>query len=79
MTEPQIQQSWRDVPLVFIPIPTCPHCGATGFITVRCEAAGDGSRSRKSICKSCSGRSIIVFELPEENIHGLPSDGNRKN
>jgi hypothetical protein len=69
-----VTDSWQSVPIVFVRRPKCPHCGRSrGFMTVRSEAGGDGSTSRKSICKSCSRRCVIVVEDPEDD---LPQNGN---
>ena len=62
-----IQEStdWRDVPIVFITLPDCPHCHALEHIIVRSEATGDGGTSRKCVCKKCSQPFKIAVELPE--------------
>lgn len=57
--------AWATAPIVFVSIPTCDHCGSREYTRVRTESAGDGSYSHKCICDACSGRFLIVFELPE--------------
>jgi len=59
---------WADAPIQYIDIPVCQHCGATKFIKIRTEAAGDGSFSRKLICRTCSRKTLAVFELPEIDL-----------
>jgi hypothetical protein len=61
---PKPPTDWTACPLVFIPMPACPACGAVRPITVRSEAGGDGSVSRKSVCRKCSTRFVIVAEPP---------------
>jgi hypothetical protein len=68
--------TWTDAPLVFVPLPACPKCHATRPITIRSEQGGDGSTSRKSVCRRCGGRFVIVCEppepLPEFGKHDMP-------
>lgn len=59
--------TWQDAEIVFVPRIVCPHCGAPRPITVRSDKGGDGSISRKSICRGCSQRFVVVLEPPEEN------------
>jgi hypothetical protein len=63
------QVRWQDCPIVFVTLPACPYCGTTGFITVRSEANGDGSVTRKSVCRRCSERFKLVIELPNSGNH----------
>jgi hypothetical protein len=58
-------ETWQDAPLVFITAAACPACGAGKPLIVRSEANGDGSTTRKAICRRCSERFKIVVELPE--------------
>lgn len=58
-------ESWTDAPCIFIEAPACPACQALRPIIVRSEANGDGSTTRKAICRRCSERFKIVVELPE--------------
>jgi hypothetical protein len=60
-----MRESWADAPMVVITLPGCPWCGAVKPILVRSEDNGDGSVTRKVICRQCSGRFKIVVELPE--------------
>ncbi len=64
--------SWDQVECVFVEGISCPHCGATKPITVRSEQNGDGSITRKSICRRCSRRFKVVVEFSECE---LPSFG----
>ena len=57
--------SWDEVECVFIEAVACPHCGSTKPITVRSEQNGDGSVTRKSICRRCSRRFKVVVEISE--------------
>ena len=58
---------WSDAPLVFVTEIHCPSCLSPRPIIVRSVAGGDRSRSRRCVCRSCSGRFILVIEpsLPE--------------
>lgn len=60
--------AWSDAPLVFVEAIACPRCGSGRPITVRSQTEADGSVSRKSICRQCSGRYIAVVEPPEKNF-----------
>ncbi len=62
-------ESWADAPCVFVVLPTCPDCGGGSWVNVRTEQNGDGSRTRKCVCRRCSGRFKIVAEP-------LPDSGN---
>lgn len=55
-------EPWALAPDIWIEIPSCPSCGATSFQTIRVESGGDGSRTRKSVCKICGQRCKIIFE-----------------
>lgn len=67
---------WINAPIVFltIPIPVCHHCGGTDFMRIRTETAGDGSFSRKLICRNCSRKTLAVYELPESGKATLPGE-----
>jgi len=67
-------ESWIDVPTVFIVAPSCPRCGALRPITIRSEQNGDGSVTRKAVCRRCSSRFKIVVEVEplEETFDPLP-------
>jgi hypothetical protein len=60
-------EGWADAPLVFVVRQRCPHCRSTlRPIIVRSEQNGDGSTTRKSVCRACSGRFKLVVEtLPD--------------
>ena len=68
--QPEIT-NWADAPCCFVTAPSCSHCGHLEYITVRSEANGDGSVTRKAICRQCSGRFKIVVELPENGNETL--------
>lgn len=53
---------WHDAPYAFYRLPCCPFCGCPDRITVRSSRESDGSTSRRTICKSCSGRYVLVLE-----------------
>jgi hypothetical protein len=55
---------WADVPTVFIVLPACVHCGGTDYQTIRSEPNGDGSTTRKAVCRVCSHPFKICAELP---------------
>ena len=57
--------TWDTAPLVFVEAICCPHCGALRPIIVRTSQGGDGSRSRRCVCRRCSRRFVVVVELPE--------------
>jgi len=57
--------AWSDTPIVFVVAPHCPSCGAMRPIIVRSEQGGDGSTSRRCVCRSCSSRFVVVVEPPE--------------
>lgn len=60
--------SWIGVPYVFVIVPepppiVCPCCESTETpIYVRTDQNGDGSVTRRSICRSCSERFKLVVE-----------------
>ena len=56
--------NWANVPLTYIVAIHCPACLAVRPISVRSAANGDGSTTRRYVCRECSGRFIIVVELP---------------
>ena len=55
--------AWADAPAVHVVAPLCPHCSSHRHITVRSEANGDGSTTRKTICADCSLRFKVVIEI----------------
>ena len=59
---------WDSAPLAFFRMPSCPFCGSPDRITVRSTRESDGSITRRTICRSCSQRYVLVLEaggLPE--------------
>ncbi len=70
--------TWEDAPLVFTEMVCCPHCHTLRKpIVIRTERGGDGSRSRKQVCRVCSRRWVLVIEteaLPENGSSGFLSD-----
>ena len=60
-----VAESWTDAPCITVVAPACPICRALRPIIVRTEQNGDGSVTRKSVCRRCSERFKIVVELPE--------------
>lgn len=56
---------WQNVPLVFMQLPHCPYCGSTSRHTVKSQAGGDGSTSRRTECRDCGSRYVLVLEEPE--------------
>lgn len=62
-------ESWLTAPIVFVVAPACPLCRAPRPIVVRSEQNGDGSVTRKAICRQCSTRFKICVELPEIGNH----------
>ena len=66
---------WADAPIVFVQRVTCPHCNTTETpITVRSEQGGDGSKSRKQVCKVCSRRWVLVIEVPDSGSDDFAFD-----
>jgi hypothetical protein len=57
--------TWETAPLVFIPAPACPRCGEVKPIIIRSLSGGDGSTARRSICRRCGSRFVVVVEPPE--------------
>lgn len=59
-----MREAWADAPTASIIAPHCPLCLALRPIIVRSEQNGDGSVTRKAVCRECSQRIKIVVELP---------------
>ncbi|HJN11961.1 MAG: hypothetical protein QGG09_22360 [Pirellulaceae bacterium] len=57
--------NWDSAPLVFVTAIHCPHCLGLRPISVRSAANGDGSTTRRYVCRECSRRFVLVVELPE--------------
>lgn len=60
-----MSESWFDAPCVVIVAPACPYCSARRPVIVRSEANGDGTTTRKAVCRRCSRKFKIVVELPD--------------
>jgi hypothetical protein len=58
------RESWVDVPLVTVIAPACPWCRALKPIPVRSEQNGDGSVTRRCVCRECSKRFKLLIEIP---------------
>lgn len=67
-------ETWADAPTIFVTAPACPACNTPRPIIVRSEANGDGSMTRKAVCRRCSQRFKICVELPEFGNDVLDSD-----
>lgn len=62
---------WHAVPMVLIPVARCPECGQPPpHILIRTQTENDGSICRRSICKRCSTRFLVIID-PD-----LPAVGN---
>jgi len=57
--------TWDTAPILFMAAIACPYCGAPRPIVIRSARGGDGSTSRKCVCRKCAGRFVLVVELPE--------------
>lgn len=68
---------WSSVTMVFTVEMHCPECLAIRPIVIRTEQAGDGSKSRKCICRKCSEAFLVVIEPPVP-IFGKSADVIRK-
>ncbi len=66
---------WDQAELVFLTRPLCPYCRHEKWISIRTLQGGDGSSSRRCICRKCSRRFILVFEPPDEPPEFLPKFG----
>ena len=49
---------------VFVTVPHCPECRSLDIERIRSEANGDGSLTRKTMCRSCGHVFKLVVELP---------------
>jgi hypothetical protein len=58
-------EPWSHAPCVFVHAPACPSCGSLDLLTIRSEQNGDGSTTRKTICRRCSKKFKVVVELPD--------------
>jgi hypothetical protein len=60
------REEWHEVEMVFVVRPPpilCPHCGASRRFILKSLRGGDGSVSRRCLCRSCLRRYIVVVEL----------------
>jgi hypothetical protein len=60
-----MRESWAHAPVIVIPPPprlSCPHCDRLGHMIVRSVAGGDGSQTRRCVCRHCSGRFLVVID-----------------
>ena len=51
---------WSTAEMVFVTLPTCPACGATGYHRIRTAANGDGSRTKRVVCRLCGETKAII-------------------
>ena len=51
--------------MIVIPIALCPHCGGDDHERVRTCDNGDGTTTRRVLCRNCGERFKILLELPE--------------
>ncbi len=56
--------NWDSAPMIFTTAIHCPACCALRPISVRSSANGDGSTTRRYVCRECSRRFVVVVELP---------------
>lgn len=56
---------WSTAEIVYIPAVACPGCAALRPIIVRSQSEGDGSVSRRCVCRRCAERFVVVVEPPE--------------
>jgi hypothetical protein len=63
---------WSIVPIVFVTIPSCAHCGSLKYDTRRSGDNGDGTRTKLAICRSCGQPFKICAEFPESGNIILP-------
>jgi len=61
------ESSWADCPTIFVHAIGCTKCGATRPIIVRTADNGDGSKTRRCICRECASRFNVCIELPESS------------
>jgi hypothetical protein len=56
---------WTVAPIVFVTLPVCPSCGSPAYRRTRTETNGDGSATRKVVCRECSEPYKISVEMPD--------------
>lgn len=59
------RRSWADAPVLSVVRAHCVHCGSEDLYVTKSENNGDGSVTRKAVCKECSGLTKICVEMPE--------------
>lgn len=60
-----MNERWQDVRMQFIDAVQCPYCGSLRKpITVRSARCRDQSVCRKSVCRDCSRRFLVIVEPP---------------
>lgn len=63
--------AWNSEPMIFLPRLRCPRCGSLRTpLRIRSANGGDGSVSRKYICRDCGGRFLAVFD-PQLPVLGM--------
>jgi transcriptional regulator NrdR family protein len=68
--------TWSAVPVVVIPRSRCPHCGDLAPPHIyRSQAGGDGSTTRRCICRRCSRRYEILIDPDELPVVLSPATG----
>ena len=65
MTDTRQRVDWSATPMVFVVLPVCDHCGSPKYDRVRTAGGGDGSVTKKVICRECGHPYRIILELPE--------------
>lgn len=56
---------WDQEPILFLTPAHCPHCLALRPIIIRTSDNGDGSKTRRCVCRECSRRFVLCVEPPE--------------
>ena len=58
---------WASVPIVFVVRPACPSCGCEDRDRRRTYSGGDGSKSKRMICRQCRQPWLLVEEPPPDS------------
>jgi transposase-like protein len=56
------KREWERVPLVFIERARCPSCESANIETLRTYQNGDDTVTRRTRCRSCGKRFLVVVE-----------------
>ena len=56
--------AWDKCPIVFRTRDHCPRCLGVRPLLIRSGRNGDGSQTRRYMCRQCSRRFVIVIEPP---------------